>query len=48
MFNAAKLGVYIHGIAGDIAAKDKGEVGLIAGDLLESIPYAIKRAQREK
>jgi len=42
IFNAAKLGVYIHGLAGDIAAKDKGEIGLIAGDILENIPYAIK------
>ena len=44
-FNAARFGVYIHGLAGDIAAKDKGEIGLIAGDILENIPYAIKRIQ---
>jgi NAD(P)H-hydrate epimerase len=42
IFNAAKLGVYVHGLAGDIAARDKGETGLIAGDILENIPYAIK------
>ena len=42
IFNAAKLGVYIHGLAGDIAARDRGEIGLIAGDILENIPYAIK------
>jgi hydroxyethylthiazole kinase-like uncharacterized protein yjeF len=40
-FNAAKLGVYLHGLAGDIARDEKGEYGLIATDILESIPYAI-------
>ena len=46
MFDAARLGVYIHGLAGDIAAKDRGEIGLIAGDILENIPYAIKLVQK--
>ncbi len=42
IFDASVLGVYVHGLAGDFAAKDKGEIGLIAGDILENIPYAIK------
>lgn len=45
-FEAAKLAVYVHGLAGDLAAKDKGEIGLIASDILEQIPYAIKQIQR--
>ena len=42
---AAKAGVYIHGLAGDIAAKSQGEVGLMATDLLDNLPQAIKRLQ---
>ncbi|MEW6008406.1 MAG: NAD(P)H-hydrate dehydratase [Candidatus Omnitrophota bacterium] len=47
-FSAAKFGAYIHGLAGDLAAKEKGELGLIASDLIEKIPEAIKRSSRKK
>ncbi|MFN3478866.1 MAG: NAD(P)H-hydrate dehydratase, partial [Thermodesulfovibrionales bacterium] len=40
---ASVLGVYLHGLAGDIAADSKGEHSLIASDLIESIPEAFKR-----
>lgn len=41
---AACLGAYLHGLAGDLAAAEKGEVGMIAGDLIEKIPDAIRKA----
>jgi len=42
-YEAAKLAVYIHGLAGDLAAKEIGEVSLIAGDILAKVPEAIQR-----
>ena len=45
-FDAAILGAYIHGKAGDIAADEIGEFGLIASDVIEKLPYAIKFIQR--
>ena len=41
-FDACKLAVYIHGIAGDLAAKEKGKISLIASDLLNKLPEAFK------
>jgi len=43
-FNAAVLGVYIHGLAGDIAAKKIGQVSLIATDIAEALSDAFMRS----
>jgi NAD(P)H-hydrate epimerase len=37
------LGVYLHGLAGDIAAARVGEAPLIASDLIDAIPVAFAR-----
>lgn len=41
-FAAAQLGVYLHGLAGDLACEQVGEVSLIATDLLEYLPEAFR------
>lgn len=39
-FGAAVLGVYVHGLAGDIAAKKLGQVGMITTDIIGALPEA--------
>ena len=41
-WTAMRLGPYLHGLAGDLAALDRGEESLIAGDILEKIPEAFQ------
>ncbi|MDD4182603.1 MAG: NAD(P)H-hydrate dehydratase [Candidatus Omnitrophica bacterium] len=41
--SAARFGVYIHGLSGDLAAKEKTETCLIASDIIEYLPAAIKK-----
>lgn len=44
-FNAAVAGVYIHGMAGDIARDKLGERSLMAGNILANIPNAFKKIE---
>lgn len=39
-FEAAQLGVFVHGLAGDLAAAELGQVSLIASDLVRYLPRA--------
>ena len=43
--DACILGVYLHGLAGDLAANDLGEESLMASDIIQYIPRAFKRLQ---
>lgn len=42
---AAKAAVYLHGLAGDLASEQKTQPGLIASDVIEAIPRALKQTQ---
>ncbi|MCM8833190.1 MAG: NAD(P)H-hydrate dehydratase [Candidatus Omnitrophica bacterium] len=50
-FITAKYSVFIHGLAGDLAKKEKGEISLIASDIIEKLPdvfkYLKKRGKNE-
>lgn len=43
MLESALAGVYIHGLCGDLARDEKGEMGMIAGDMMEKLPEALKQ-----
>jgi NAD(P)H-hydrate epimerase len=41
-YEAARLGVYLHGLAGDLAAQELGQVAMIASDLIRYLPQAMR------
>ena len=47
-FDACLLGTYLHGLAGDIAAKDLGEHAVTATDIIQYLPQAFKQILEEK
>ena len=42
---ACKLGMYLHGLAGDLAVKDLGKESLIASDIIKYLPQAFLRLE---
>lgn len=40
---ACILGMYLHGLAGDLAEKEVGKESLIASDIIKYLPQAFKR-----
>jgi NAD(P)H-hydrate epimerase len=42
LFDAARLGAHVHGLAGDLAASELGQVSLIATDLIDYLPHAFQ------
>jgi NAD(P)H-hydrate epimerase len=47
-FDAARLGVFLHGLAGDLAAQELGQEALIAGDLIRYLPQALLEYRRRR
>lgn len=47
-FDAARLAVYVHGLAADHCARDIGPVGYLARDVADAIPRALAEASRPR
>ena len=45
---AARIAVYLHGLAGDMAAMDKGQTALVAGDIVGYLPSAWRLLERKE
>lgn len=47
-FETSQLSAYLHGLAGDIAAKEKGQISTIATDILDALPEAFMQYIKKK
>ena len=45
---AVKLGVYLHGLAGDLAAADLSEESVMASDIVDYLPKAFKQLRSQE
>jgi len=44
-YDAAVVGVYLHGLAGEMVAGRMGDTGVLASDLLPELPLAVKHTK---
>ncbi|MDR1195761.1 MAG: NAD(P)H-hydrate dehydratase [Endomicrobium sp.] len=45
LFESSKFAVYVHGLSGEMSEKEKGNSGVIASDIVENIPFIMRRLQ---
>ena len=45
-FDSASLGVLIHGMCGEVAAKEKSEYSVMASDLIDALPTVLRWAEQ--
>ena len=45
--DAMKLGVYLHGLVGDQLASSRGQIGLIASDIIDGLPSTMQELSNE-
>lgn len=48
VLDAAAVGVYLHGLAGDLVRDELGDTGMAALDVAEKLPHAIQRAREKR
>jgi NAD(P)H-hydrate epimerase len=46
-FDAAALGVYLHGAAGEMVKRELGDTGMVASDLLPALPKVINKLKQQ-
>jgi hydroxyethylthiazole kinase-like uncharacterized protein yjeF len=44
-FEAASLGVYLHGLAAELVRRELGDAGMLAGDVAAALPHAIREVR---
>lgn len=47
IFEATATAIYLHGLAGDLAADKLGQRSMVASDIIKNLPQAIKKAEKE-
>ena len=45
-FSAAAMGAFVHGVCGDRVQADRGTLGVIASDIVETLPHVLGEIER--